>query len=70
MQMPLCLPEKITSGPAAIGVIGATPECTGANGVAKAGGMTPAKKGNRKYTCNLLEFYKMLWFMSPSIHPS
>lgn len=48
MQMPLCLPEKITSGPAAIGVIGATPECIGANGVAKAGGMTPTKKREQK----------------------
>lgn len=48
MQMPLCFPEKITSGPAAIGVIGAMkpgPEwAIGANGVAKAGGMTPTEK--------------------------
>lgn len=42
--MPLCLPEKITSGPAAMGVMGAAPECIGANGVARAGGMTPGWK--------------------------
>lgn len=41
MQMPLCFPEKITSGPAAIGVMGAAPECIGVNGVASAGGMMP-----------------------------
>lgn len=48
MQMPLCFPEKITSGPAAMGVIGTMepgPECIGAKGVAKAGGMTPAEEG-------------------------
>lgn len=48
MQMPLCLPEKITSGPATIGVIGAMepgPECIGAKGVAKAGGRTPGEGG-------------------------
>lgn len=48
MQMPLCLPEKITSGPAATGVMGAMetgPECIGAKGVAKAGGRTPAEEG-------------------------
>lgn len=42
--MPLCFPEKITSGPAAIGVIGAIgtdPGYTGVKGVAKAGGMMP-----------------------------
>lgn len=47
MQMPLCFPEKITSGPAAIGVIGAIepgPVCIGAKGVAKAGGMTPMEE--------------------------
>lgn len=49
MQMPLCFPEKITSGPAAIGVIGAMepgPEwAMGAKGVAKAGGMMPTGEG-------------------------
>lgn len=44
MQMPLCLPEKITSGPTAIGVMGAAPECIGAKGVARAGGMMPGRK--------------------------
>lgn len=51
MQMPLCFPEKITSGPAAIGVIGAMEpgvECVGAKGVAKAGGMTPMEEGTKK----------------------
>lgn len=41
MQMPLCFPEKITSGPADIGVMGAEPDCIGAKGVASAGGITP-----------------------------
>lgn len=49
MQMPLCFPEKITSGPAAIGVIGAMepgPEwAIGAKGVAKAGGRIPTEEG-------------------------
>lgn len=49
MQMPLCFPEKITSGPADIGVIGAMepgPEwAIGAKGVAKDGGMTPTEEG-------------------------
>lgn len=44
MQMPLCFPEKITSGPADIGVIGADPDCISANGVANAGGTTPRNK--------------------------
>ena len=39
--MPLCFPEKITSGPADMGVMGADPECIGVKGVAKAGGMMP-----------------------------
>lgn len=43
--MPLCFPEKITSGPAAMGVMGADPECISAKGVAKAGGMMPEGKG-------------------------
>lgn len=42
--MPLCFPEKITSGPADMGVMGADPECIGAKGVAKAGGMMPEEK--------------------------
>lgn len=41
MQMPLCFPEKITSGPAAIAAMGAVPECIGVKGVANAGGMMP-----------------------------
>lgn len=45
MQMPLCFPEKKTSGPAATDVIGVMepgPEWViGAKGVAKGGGMTP-----------------------------
>lgn len=43
MQMPLCFPEKITSGPAVMvmGVITATLWCIGVKGVAKAGGMIP-----------------------------
>ena len=39
--MPLCFPEKITSGPAVMGVMGAEPDCMVAKGVAKAGGMMP-----------------------------
>lgn len=44
MQMPLCFPEKITSGPAAMGVMGADTECIGVNGVAKAGGTMPEEE--------------------------
>lgn len=44
MQMPLCFPEKITSGPAAIGVMGAVKECIGVKGVANAGGMMPEER--------------------------
>lgn len=43
MQMPLCFPEKITSGPADIGVMGAAPGI-GVNGVANAGGTIPDMK--------------------------
>ena len=43
MQMPLCFPEKIASGPADMGVIGA--ECIGPKGVASAGGMIPERGG-------------------------
>ena len=39
--MPLCFPEKITSGPAVMGVRGADPECIGVKGAAKAGGTMP-----------------------------
>lgn len=48
MQMPLCFPEKITSGPAAMGVIGTMEPgavCIGEKGVARAGGMTPTEEG-------------------------
>lgn len=48
MQMPLCFPEKITSGPADIGVMGADPDCIGANGVANAGGTTPETGNENK----------------------
>jgi len=41
--MPLCFPEKITSGPTDMGVMGPDPECIGANGVASAGGTTPVE---------------------------
>lgn len=44
MQMPLCFPEKITSGPADMGVMGADPEGIGAKGVARAGGTMPERK--------------------------
>lgn len=44
MQMPLCFPEKITSGPADMGVIGAEPDCIGVNGVANAGGIIPREE--------------------------
>lgn len=49
MQMPLCFPEKITSGPADMGVMGADPECIGAKGVAKAGGTMPKEESNKNY---------------------
>lgn len=55
--MPLCFPEKITSGPADMGVMGAEPECIGAKGVAKAGGTMPGGEGNRNY--NSINMYFM-----------
>lgn len=54
--MPLCFPEKITSGPADMGVMGAAPECIGAKGVAKAGGTMPEERViniTKVYTCFL-----------------
>lgn len=42
--MPLCFPEKITSGPADMGVMGA--EVIGVNGVPKAGGTIPEGRYN------------------------
>lgn len=44
MQIPLCFPEKITSGPAAMGVMGADTECIGVNGMANAGGTMPEEE--------------------------
>lgn len=62
--MPLCFPEKITSGPADMGVMGTVPVCIGAKGVAKAGGTMPEgrdhklKKGLQMYYRTLLSKVK------------
>lgn len=54
--MPLCFPEKITSGPAVMGVRGADPECIGVKGEAKAGGTMP--KGRVRGSSNV--FHKSI----------
>ena len=73
MQMPLCFPEKIASGPADMGVMGA--ECISPKGVARAGGMIPEwgvtemhfKHGFNEFSQT--SQVKCLWMAFSPVHP-
>lgn len=57
MQIPLCFPEKITSGPADMGVMEADPECIGVNGELRAGGTMPDEGVEKKNVFFLSVFF-------------